>query len=120
MESSASWRLKSQKKLKDQYGEWKLIAEEKQASRLDKATWGKLRGNRACYNLGCAEQRSYWRKEKGRTECYAEWTRGANLGSLRIGTTRNSDKEARIKARMKGYHKKQAKRMKNAGKKLKS
>jgi len=54
--------------------------------------------------------------EKGRTECYAKWTRGVNTGSLRIGTTRNSAKEARIKTRMKGFHKKQAKRMKDASK----
>jgi len=51
--------------------------------------------------------------EKGRTECYAKWTRGVNIGSLRIGTTRNPKKEARIKPRMKGYHKEQVKRKKD-------
>jgi len=43
--------------------------------------------------------------EKARTKCYAQWTRGVNIGSLRIGTTWNSDKEARIKTKMKYYHK---------------
>jgi len=35
--------------------------------------------------------------------CYAKWTKDAKAGSLRIGTTRNSDKEARIETRMKGF-----------------